>query len=165
MYGIGEYLVHPGQGVCRVEEVTEGPQAVYRLLPVGQRHPVHISFPVANEDRLRPVLTRDEAEKIIEGYPALEVEDFTARNNSLEEEHYKTEMRQGSCLDSVRIVKTFRARIADLSARNKRPPVAYERILKEARERSSVELAVALGITPDDVAVLFQRRMGEESQN
>ncbi|WP_273394572.1 CarD family transcriptional regulator [Thermophilibacter mediterraneus] len=165
MYAIGEYLVHPGQGVCRVEEVTEGPQAVYRLLPVGVRHPVHISFPVANEGRLRPVLTRAEAERIIEGYPELDVEEFRARNNSLEEEHYRMEMRQGSCLDSVRIAKTFRRRIADLSARNKKPPVAYERILREARERSCSELAVALGCTPEDVAVLFQERMGETEDN
>ena len=165
MYAIGEYLVHPGQGVCRVEDVTEGAQAVYQLLPVGKRHPVHISFPVANEARLRPVLTRDEAQRIIDEYPTIQVEEFSARNNSLEEEHYKNEMRQGSCRDSVRIVKTFRARIADLSSRNKKPPVAYERILKEARERSCSELAIALGITPEDVAVLFQERMGETSEN
>ena len=161
MYSVGDYIVHPGQGVCQVRDVTSGPQAVYQLLPVGKRHPVHISFPVANEERLRPVLTRDEAERIIEDYPTIEVERFQARNNSLEEEHYRTEMRQGSCRDSVRIVKTFRARIAELSARNKKPPVAYERILKEARERSCSELAVALGCTPDDVALLFQRSMGE----
>lgn len=165
MYAIGEYLVHPGQGVCRVEDVTEGAQAVYQLLPVGKRHPVHISFPVANEARLRPVLTRDEAQRIIDEYPTIQVEEFSARNNSLEEEHYKNEMRQGSCRDSVRIVKTFRARIADLSSRNKKPPVAYERILKEARERSCSELAIALGIMPEDVVVLFQERMGETSEN
>ncbi|MBM6774260.1 CarD family transcriptional regulator [Olsenella profusa] len=165
MYAIGDYLVHPGQGVCRVEDVTSGPQAVYQLLPVGKRHPIYISFPVANEGRLRPVLSRDEAEQIIDQYPTIEIEQFHARNNSLEEEHYKNEIREGSCLDSVRIVKTFRARIADLSARNKKPPVAYERILKQARERSCSELAVALGCTPEDVAVLFQQRMGEDSEN
>ena len=165
MYAIGEYVVHPGQGVCQVKDVTESPDAVYQLMPVGQRHPVHISFPVANEARLRPVLSRSEAEDIIERYPAIEVEQFQARNNALEEEHYRNEMRQGSCLDSVRIVKTFRARIADLSARNKKPPVAYERILKEARERSAAELAIALDITPEDVALLFEQRMGEESEN
>ena len=165
MYAIGEYLVHPGQGVCRVEDVTEGAQAVYRLLPVGKRHPVHISFPVANEARLRPVLSRAEAERIINEYPFIEVEKYQARNNSLEEEHYKAEMREGTCRDSVRIVKTFRARMADLSSRNKKPPVAYERILKEARERSLSELAVALGCTPDDVAMLFKERMGEAAEN
>lgn len=162
MYSVGDYLVHPGQGVCQVKDVTEGPQAVYQLLPIGKRQPVHISFPVANEGRLRPVLSRDEAQRIIEEYPSMEVEHFQARNNSLEEEHYRTEMRQGSCRDSVRIAKTFRVRIAELSARSKKPPVAYERILKEARERSSVELSVALGCTPEDVTALFQGLMGEE---
>lgn len=165
MYAIGDYLVHPGQGVCQVKDVTSGPEAVYQLLPIGKRHPIYISFPVANEGRLRPVLSRDEAERIIDQYPAIEVESFKARNNSLEEEHYKNEIREGSCLDSVRIVKTFRARIADLSAQNKKPPVAYERILKQARERSCSELSVALGCTPEDVAVLFRRRMGEDGEN
>lgn len=164
MYSVGDYLVHPGQGVCQVKDVTDGPQAVYQLLPIGKRHPIHISFPVANERRLRPVLSRAEAEQIIEDYPTIEVERFQARNNSLEEEHYRNEMRQGSCRDSVRIVKTFRIRIAELAARNKRPPVAYERILKEARERSSVELAVALDSTPEDVALLLQSRLDEVAE-
>ena len=135
MYAIGEYLVHPGQGVCRVEGVTEGPQAVYQLLPIGKRHPIYISFPIANEGRLRPVLSRAEAEQIIDDYPSIQVEQYQARNNSLEEEH------------------------EEISARNKKPPVAYERILKEARERSSAEIAVALGCTPEDVFAIFEQRM------
>ena len=75
MYAIGEYLVHPGQGVCRVEDVTQGAQAVYQLLPVGKRHPVHISFPVANEGRLRPLLSRDEAQRLNDEYPTSQVEE------------------------------------------------------------------------------------------
>lgn len=165
MYAIGEYVVHPGQGVCQVKDVTESPDAVYQLLPVGQRHPVHISFPVASEDRLRPVLSRVEAEKIIEDYPVMQLDDFAARNISLEEEHFRKEIRAGSCRDSVRIAKTFRVRIQDLSQRNKKPPVAYERILKQARERSLLELAVALDSTPEDVELLFRAREGEVPEN
>ncbi|QOY61023.1 CarD family transcriptional regulator [Thermophilibacter immobilis] len=166
MYAVGDYIVHPGQGVCQIEGVIKSPEALYQLLPVGQRHPVRISFPVSIEDRLRPVLSHDEAQEIIDDYPAMRLDDFEARNNSLEEEHYKNEIRKGSCRDSVRIVKTFHARIADLSARNKKPPVAYERILKQARERSYVELSVALGCTPDDVVMLFEGSADESaSQN
>lgn len=166
MYAIGDYIVHPGQGVCQVEDVTASPDALYQLLPVGQRHPVHISFPVASEGRLRPVLSRAEAQSIIDEYPVMQLDDFEARNNSMEEEHYRREIRTGSCRDSVRIVKTFRSRIADLSARNKKPPVAYERILKQARERSCCELAVALDCTPEDVVTLFEESMeAAASQN
>lgn len=151
MYAIGDYVVHPGQGVCQVEGLTTAPNAVYLLLPVGQRHAMHISFPTEFEGRLRPVLSRAEAEKIVEGYDELEPMSFSARNIALEEDHYKGVIRSGTCCDSVRIVKTFRMRIADLIARGKKPPVAYDRIVKLAQERSSRELAVALGMAADDV--------------
>ena len=102
MYDVGDYIVHPGQGVCQIEDVTKSPEALYQLLPVGQRHPVRISFPVSIEDRLRPVLSHDEAQEIIADYPDMKLDNFEARNNSLEEEHYKNEIRRGSCRDSVR---------------------------------------------------------------
>ena len=130
MYAVGEYVVHPGQGVCRVEEITAEPAASYQLLPITQRHSMRISFPVSSEDRLRPVLTHDEAARIIDSYPD--------------------------------IVKTLRSRIADVRAHNKKPPVAYERVLKHASERSLSELAVALGTSVEDVKALLMSRAGED---
>ena len=141
------------------------PRRSIGCLPVGKRHPVHISFPIANEARLRPVLTRDEAQSIIDGYPALEVEEYQRAQQLARGGALPHRDAPGVVPDSVRIVKTFRIRIADISSRNKKPPVAYERILKEARERSAAELAVALGITPEDVAMLFEQRMGEAREN
>ena len=162
MYAVGEYVVHPGQGVCRVEEITAEPAASYQLLPITQRHSMRISFPVSSEDRLRPVLTPDEAARIIDSYPDIAVDDFSAKSSSLEEEHFRAEIRQGTCLDSVRIVKTLRSRIADVRAHNKKPPVAYERVLKHASERSLSELAVALGTSVEDVKALLMSRAGED---
>ena len=161
MYEVGDYIVHPGQGVCMIEAVTDGDQGSYQLLPVGQRNPMRISYPIAGADRLRPVIERDEAEAIIDGYGALAIDTGPCGTNALEEERYKDEIRSGSCLDTVRIVKTFRARIAAVRANNKKPPVVFERILKHASQRSLVELAVALDSTPDDVRALFEARSGE----
>lgn len=156
MYEVGEFIVHPGQGVCRVDEVLEEPQPTYMLMPVGERHPMRISFPVAGEGRLRPVVTSVEAREIIAEYPEMSIEEFSGKSGMLEEEHFKDEMRRGTCRDSVRIVKTFRSRIAEVRARNKKPPVAYERILKQASKRSLAELAVALELTTDEVIALFE---------
>lgn len=161
MYHVGEYIVHPGQGVCRVDEVVSEPQETYLLLPVASRNPMRISFPVASESRLRPILSKGEAEELIGEYPQMATDDYTERSAALEEEHFKNKIRRGSCRDSVRVVKTFRKRIAEVRARNKKPPVVYERILKQASERSLSELAVALGTTPDDVRALFEGQ-GEE---
>ncbi len=165
MYAVGDYIVHPGQGVCRIEKITSEPAARYQLLPVAQRRPLRISYPVAGEDRLRPVLSRDEAARVIASYPAMELDEFSAKSSSLEEEHFREEIRQGTCLDSVRIVKTLRTRIAAVKSHNKKPPVAYERILKHASERSLSELAVALGTTMDDVRTLFEAQADEQPED
>jgi CarD family transcriptional regulator len=156
MYEVGEYIVHPGQGVCKVEEIVDGPTATYMLLPVGARHPMKISFPVASEGRLRPILTEQQARELIDEYSEMDVEEVSKASSLLEEEHFKNEIRQGTCRDAVRIVKTFRKRIAEARSANKKPPVVYERILKQASERSLEELAVALGSTKDEVRELFE---------
>lgn len=164
MYAVGDYIVHPGQGVCRIEEITAEPAACYQLLPITQRHSMRISFPVSGEDRLRPVLSRDEAVRIIDAYPSIEVDSFSAKSSSLEEEHFKAEIKNGTCFDSVRIAKTLRHRIAEVRSRNKKPPVAYERVLKQAVERSLSELAIALDTTVEDVRALFVSREGEDPE-
>lgn len=165
MYTVGEYIVHPGQGVCKVDEIVSEPQATYMLLPVGVRHPMRISFPVASEARLRPVLSKHEAEALIVEYPQMDTDDYTERSIALEEDHFKKKIRGGTCRDSVRVVKTFRKRIADVRSNNKKPPVAYERILKQASERSLSELAIALDMTQDDVRLLFERQEEAFSEN
>ena len=156
MYKVGQYVVHPGQGVCKVEAIEDDPQATYMLMPVGGRHPMRISFPVASEGRLRPVIGRKQAEQIIGEYTELPLEELSSRSNALEEERFKTELRRGSCRDAVRIAKTFRTWIEQVKASNKRPPVAYERIFKQASERSLQALAVAMGVSEDDVVQLLK---------
>lgn len=166
MYQVGEYIVHPGQGVCKVDEIVSEPEVTYLLLPVGVRHPIRISFPAASEHRLRPVLSKDEAQALIDDYLHMEVDTFTERSPALEEAHFKNQIRRGTCRDSVRVVKTFRCRISEVRSRNKKPPVMYERILKQARERSLAELAVALGIGVDEVSALFEQQVeGDFSLN
>ena len=158
LFQVGEYVVHPGQGVCMVDEIVHEPQETYLLLPVTSRHHMRISFPVASESRLRSVLSREEAQQLIDEYPRMPLDDFTERNIPLEEEHFKKKIRGGSCRDSMCVVKTFRHRIAGLQARNKKPPVAYERVLKLASDRALTELAVALQETTDDIRSLFDGR-------
>lgn len=156
MYQIGDYIVHPGQGVCCVEAVEGGDSPVYHLMPTHGRNPMLIKYPVASEANLRPVLSADEAASLIESYPDMELDPFTDRSAVLEEKHFKKVIRHGSCSDVVRIAKTFRSRIDSVEANHKKAPVIYERIYKEACERSLEELSCALDITEDEISARFQ---------
>lgn len=165
MYEVGEYIVHPGQGVCKVEDVIENPEVSYMLMPVGTSNPMRISFPISGENRLRPVLSHDEAQELVDEYSDLSIDDYSSASIALEEQYYRDKIRRGTCLDSVRTVKTFRHRIDEAKANNKRPPVVYERILKQAIERSLEELSIALGMSKDDIVSLFESRESDVQDN
>ena len=165
MYEVGEYIVHPGQGVCKVEDVIESPEVSYMLMPVGTSNPMRISFPISGENRLRPVLSHDEAQELVDEYTDLSIDDYRSASIALEEQYYRDKIRRGTCLDSVRTVKTFRHRIDEAKANNKRPPVVYERILKQAIERSLEELSIALDMSKDDIVLLFESRESDAQDN
>ena len=165
MYEVGEYIVHPGQGVCKVEDVIENPEVSYMLMPVGTSNPMRISFPISGENRLRPVLSHDEAQELVDEYTDLSIDDYRSASIALEEQYYRDKIRRGTCLDSVRTVKTFRHRIDEAKANNKRPPVVYERILKQAIERSLEELSIALDMSKDDIVSLFESRESDLQDN
>ena len=129
MYEVGEYIVHPGQGVCRVDEVVDSPQQTYMLMPVGVRHPIRISFPVSSESRLRPVVSSEEAQALINDYADLRIIEYQGRAGALEEEFFRGEIKNGTCRDTV-----------------------------AARDRSLAELSVALDMSPEDVVALFQQQ-------
>lgn len=156
MYEIGDFIVHPGQGVCQVEGMEEGPTPVYHLMPVHGRNPMLIKYPVASEANLRPVISAEEAQSLIEGFSTMEPDSFTDRSAVLEEKHFKSVIRHGSCVDVMRIAKTFTQRIAKVEAAHKKAPVIYERILKEAKERSMEELTCALDEDADQVTARFR---------
>ena len=83
MRAVGEFCVHPGQGVCLVENVVSEPIPAYVLSPIGQKHPVQIVFPLNQEFRLRDLMTHDEAMNLVDTYPQIKL--ITALNCTVDE--------------------------------------------------------------------------------
>lgn len=157
----GDYVVHPGQGVCEVAGVVERPveQAtalVYELYPAaGPR--MRICFPVDREAQLRPPVDRHEALRLIDEMPAMADDAFNDPHAWSVEEHYMANLRQGTCRDALRTAKTMHDLVERAHASGKKPKVCYERIFKTARDRAFLELGVALDKTPEEVERLVER--------
>lgn len=162
MFSIGEHIIHPGQGVCKVigfEGSPDSPDSMI-VLQARQGHTLtRLLYPMAQCDRLHPCVSREEAERLIDGYGSMACDPFTERNSSLEETHFKQELKQGAP-STVRVAKTMRRRIHDAESHGKRPSSYCLRILKEADRRVLEELAVALECSEDDVQARFQAIMG-----
>ena len=77
MFSVGEYIVYGVEGVCRVEEAgklkvagLDKNRAYYRLRPYY--HDGTIYTPVDGKAVMRPVLTREELERLLPRLPELE---------------------------------------------------------------------------------------------
>ena len=85
MYQVGELIVYGGTGVCRVEAVAtpqqRGPEAgrqYYLLKPLYQDGTIRI--PVDSKVFMRPVISRQEAEALIDAIPGMHAEACHERN-------------------------------------------------------------------------------------
>lgn len=85
MHQVGELIVYGGTGVCRVEAVEtpqqRGPEAgrqYYLLKPLYQDGTIRI--PVDSKVFMRPAISRQEAEALIDAIPGMHAEACHERN-------------------------------------------------------------------------------------
>ncbi len=147
MYHAGEYIVYGTSGVCKVESVGDSPfdpeenRKYYTLVPIYGTETIYI--PVDSPVYTRPVITKAEAEKLINDIPSVEVEHIDVRSPRLIGEHYEAVLSTHDCHDLVQLIKTVYAK----SKRNgKRVSQIDQRYRKRAEDLLHSELSVALGI-------------------
>ena len=173
-YAAGEYVVHPGQGVCRIAGVVErtvtsgasegvpGQAArvlLYQMSPVADGR-VSISYPVAKEDALRPVMGAAEARSLVEEGPSLASDPFDAPQSWTVRDHFTEVLRKGGCREALAVAKSMHERMHAAVEQGKKPKACYVRLFNEARQRMLDELAVALGMSAAEAEALVCERFG-----
>ena len=159
MFKIGEHVIHPGQGVCTVTGFKDSPTPMIELEAHSGHSKTKLLYPVSQVDRLHACI-----EKLLSDYDSIACDSFTERNSSLEESYFKQLLKQGAPT-TIQVAKTMRCRIHDAESQAKKPSSYYMRILKEAHRRSVEELAVALGVSEDDVEARIAQTFEGFGQN
>ncbi|QWT18143.1 hypothetical protein KPC83_03170 [Collinsella sp. zg1085] len=152
MFCIGEHIIHPGQGVCRVTGIENTPAPMLLLEAKKGHAKTLMRYPLAQADRLHSCITREEAEHIMATYSEIACDTHTERNSSLEESYFKQQLKKGAP-ETVRVLKTMLQRIQDAHNHDKKPSSYYARILKEAHKRSVEELSIALHMSEEELMV------------
>lgn len=164
MFKIGEHVIHPGQGVCTVTGFKDSPTPMIELEAHSGHSKTKLLYPLSQVDRLHACIDKDRAEELLSDYDSIACDSFTERNSSLEESYFKQLLKQ-SAPTTIQVAKTMRCRIHDAESQAKKPSSYYMRILKEAHRRSVEELAVALGVSADDVEARIAHTFEEFGQN
>lgn len=152
MYQAGEFIVYGTSGACRVEAVgkppfdTEEDKPYYTLTPVSGTETIYV--PVDSSVFTRPVISRAQAEQLIQTIPTIELDGFTSHSTRMSSEHYQAVLQSHDCRELVQLIKTVSAKSRHSGWRVSQVDQRYR---KRAEDLLHGELSVALGIPLGEV--------------
>lgn len=165
MFQPGDLLVYGTTGVCRVEEITcpqsTGPdknKPYYLLKPLYQDGVIYT--PVDNQKvSIRPVISREEAESLIDLIPSLRTEVFRAPTLQALAQHYQAAVQSHDCQELVRLMMSIYTKRQQAEAQKRRLGLVDERYMRQAERLLYGELSAALDIPFEDVQPYIHRRV------
>ena len=168
MFQQGDLIVYGNTGVCRVEAVGH-PKGIsgipedklyYTLAPLYSAGLIYA--PLDTPVLMRPVLTREAAEKLIAQIPSIREDDCGSRDPKFLSEHYRGFFESCSCEDLLQLIKTLYSKTQNSISNGRKPGQVDQRFMKRAEELLHGELAVALGIPAEEVADYISSQVGDE---
>ena len=161
MYSVGEKIVYGENGVCTVIKIApldisgaSKDKLYYYLTPlIGTG--VYYS-PVDSGAFMRPVISREEAEALIDAIPGIEPAVCNDSRFNHVDAFYKELFKQHSSEALVAIVKGLHGKLAERKTKSSRA----ESTMKRAKDILHGELSIALGIELTEVEDYIAQRIG-----
>ncbi|MBQ3262070.1 MAG: CarD family transcriptional regulator [Oscillospiraceae bacterium] len=165
MYEIGDLIVYAGEGVCRVEEIGVPPMTginkqrqYYTLKPLYRAGMVYA--PVDTQVFMRPVITREDADALIDRIPEIEPVVYENSNLRFLNEYYQAQLQNYNCEGLIKLIRSTRAKREVMIGRGKKLGLVDERYMKRAQDMLHGEFAVALGIERNEVPGYIESKLG-----
>lgn len=162
MFAVGEKIIYGENGVCTVVKIApldmsgaSQDKLYYHLAPyVGSGT---YFAPVDSGAFMRPVMSREQAEALIDSIPGIEPAICSDNRFNHVDAFYKELFKKHSCEALVSIIKGLRERMNERKTKSNRA----ETTMKRAKEILHGELAVALEMEIADVEGYIIQRIGE----
>ncbi len=165
MYQKGELVIYGNNGICRVEEIGvpvgtpmgHNGKIYYTLTPVFGSGMIYA--PVDTKVFMRPILSKEQAEKLIEQIPNIQEEAFAGRDVRALSEKYRGFLDTHQCEDLVRLVKTVYMKEKTMVENGKKLAKTEQEFGKLAKELLHKEFSIALNIPYEMVEEYITRRV------
>jgi CarD family transcriptional regulator len=170
-YQPGDLVVYGSAGVCRVETIMEPDfeagrhgfdrsRTYYVLIPFYRTEIIYV--PTDNPKVfMRPIITREEAEQLIDSIPEITVKGVYASSLQELRNYYRAATSNYECSDLVELTMSIYAKKKDMQAQKKKIGQVDGDTMKKAEEMLFGELAVALGIDKEKVPEYIAKRVSK----
>lgn len=165
MFAPGELMFYGRTGVCRVEAVeTVNGQPYYRLTPLYQKTGCTIRTPVEGKVFMRRLLTRREAEELIDSIPGVDAQAPQSRSLRELSERYLALINTHEASELLALTMAIYAKQQQARQEKRRLGAIDERFLREGEALLFGELAAVLDIAPEEVPAFIQARLARNDQ-
>lgn len=169
MFKIGQLIIYGSTGVCVVDGIGPldsssgmGDRIYYTLSPIYSRES-KIYTPVDNQKIvMRPILTQEEAEALIQEIP--QIQELGILDEKNREQDYKNALAKADCHEMIRVIKTIYPRQQKRLAAGKKATVSDERYFNMAEDFLYKELAVSLDMDLEKVENYIISHVKETAQ-
>ena len=109
MFSVGDLIVYSETGVCRVEQIGPPPfdpkakREYYTLSPMNCRETIYV--PVDTQVFMRPILSREAAEELIDRLPEIQQAQVDNRDYRALAQQYRGFLETHRCEDLVQLIK------------------------------------------------------------
>lgn len=162
MFSVGDKIIYGENGVCTVEKIApldmsgaSADKLYYHLSPLIGTGTYFA--PVDSNAFMRPVISREEAEALIDSMESIEPAICTDTRFNHVDAFYKELFKQHTCEALVAIVKGLKGRMSDKKTKSSRA----ESTMKRAKDILHGELSIALGIDVGEVESYICTRLGK----
>ena len=166
MYEKGDIIVYGNTGVCRIEDITSGDfdggqrdRTYYVIKPVYGDCKIYA--PVDSKIFMRPVLSRQEAENLIDHIPCLHPEAYFARSVQQLGEHYDSVIKKHSCEDLIELLMSLYLKRQHAAEHKQKFGQLDERFMKKAEELLYSEFSVALNMPRENIQSYIKERVSK----
>lgn len=164
MYEIGDYIVKPVNGVCRVEDIlhlkmsgADKDKLYYLLIPIDDNKGKVYMPTDTSDSSIRRVMTEEEAWKLVNRIA--DIEELWVDNEKLREQRYKEAVRSCEPEALIGIIKMTYLRRKKRLETGKKSTVVDERYFRLAENNLYSEMGFALNKSKDEVRKLIADTM------
>lgn len=163
MYQKGELIVYGNKGVCEITDIStinisgiSKDKLYYTLRPMNDREG-RIFTPVEGKTVMRRVLTRQEAEDLIESIPT--IGSLWVADERQRELNYRQATNSCDCREWIKIIRTLWTRNQERMSQGKKVTAMDKKYFKIAEDNLYAELSVSLDIPQDKVKDYISERV------
>ena len=171
MFEAGQKIIYGSMGVCVVEKIApldfqeDGKKELYYVLrPLYQDGVIYA--PVQATVYMRPILSAQEVDTLIDGIPAMEAEAFYERSLTMLAAHYETILSSHDCGELLALSLSLYEKKQQAQRDKKKFGQIDTRFMKRTEELLFGEMSAALDIpveqVPDYIAQRVRRARGQE---